>query len=320
MKILKSIIASTFLSIFYSLNKTTFSLAANYIDCGTAKLPIEVPTITHAIIIFFQLVLPLLIIITVIIDYLKLLSEPKNNYVKSKEGNLAKRLVIATMCFLLVSVVGLIPTVFSKTTNLTSCLNCLVSGKNSCTGEVESIINPKIEKIDKPFKFPTIKDDAYLNDGSNSPSGTYQGPEVIETIPLNKVNVNQIGIGNNPNKTAANLYSYIDEPSGIEVKAKFIGYYILKKPGIDESGNLLDTSKQTCAAPPAVPYGSLIYIKELNGLNKKNYQKRIYTVTDRKKYSKINEEAQYVIPILFEDEKSAKEFGSQTGKIIIIER
>ena len=125
------------------------------------------------------------------------------------------------------------------------------------------------------------------------------------------------------------------------VYAMFTAYYatadnwssaenILEGGPVDAMGNILDYTKNTCAAPPELEFNEKIKITEIDVSTE--YVDKEYTVTDRGGAIKVlkNHTAQdgsgrtfdeiYCIDLLVKDKKTADAFGRQYGKIQLISR
>ena len=135
--------------------------------------------------------------------------------------------------------------------------------------------------------------------------------------------LSQIGTGKNPNETAAPVGTTVAEPQGRLVQALFTAYYpannSLQGGFNDCKGYPLQPSKQTAAAPKSVPYGSIMYIKSIDGGGYQNYVGRPYVVTDRGGAINI-QNGVYHFDLLHPDHNSAYSFGKRTGTAIIVER
>ena len=105
---------------------------------------------------------------------------------------------------------------------------------------------------------------------------------------------------------------------GITVPAHFTAYYpadnALEGGFYDAMGNLLDPSKNTCAAPKSIPLGTKIMIIDTGS----KYDGMIFTVTDRGGGITINNEV-YDIDILMSSNSECNAWGRRNGKIIILD-
>jgi hypothetical protein len=129
------------------------------------------------------------------------------------------------------------------------------------------------------------------------------------------------GSGDDPNKTAPNLGTTCSKISGNEYKALFTAYY----PSNDSTeggykdckGKTLNTSKQTCAAPTEIPYGSYVWINSCTGGDGVDYSKRLYIVTDTGSAIVKDSQGYYHIDLLFKDKSTSDAFGKVQGSIIV---
>lgn len=117
-----------------------------------------------------------------------------------------------------------------------------------------------------------------------------------------------------------------DVTGGTEVNAKFTAYYATSDnyssaENILEGGpiaayneEVLDYTKNTCAAPPEIPFNEYIKITDIS--NSKDLINKLYRVNDRGGAIKV-ENGVYHIDLLVKDKTTADAFGIQYGKIII---
>lgn len=309
-------------------NNSTQSLASGYVECGGVAFPEGVVTVVHSLILLLQLVVPIIIIIYGSLDFVKATAAKNQEEISKKQKVFIKRLLAGGAVFLIASMVQLVVTMVASDTNYKACIKCLVKGENSC-GSAVSPNNPDFPNAnsllynpDDGFVTPQLKPGAYqldnsniASDSSNQSSGNSQN--------MGNADLSTIGIGNDPNKTAAPLGTTSAEPSGKQVKAIFTAYYpannSMEGGFHDCKGHKLQTSKQTCAAPKSVPYGSIVWIKSIDGSSFQEYVGRPYVVTDRGGAIVISNGV-YHIDLLFKDKKSANAWGKRTGTAVIVER
>lgn len=107
--------------------------------------------------------------------------------------------------------------------------------------------------------------------------------------------------------------------NGIEYKAKFTAYYPANNSmegGLyDCRGVLLDPSKNTCAAPKEIPYGTKIKISDTGT----NIDGKIFTVTDTGGAIKVESDGTYRIDILMSSKSECNTFGRKSGKITVLD-
>ena len=118
----------------------------------------------------------------------------------------------------------------------------------------------------------------------------------------------------NPKFASANMTRAVT----IKANAEYTAYYpwndSLQGGYYDAQGNKLDPSKNTCAAPKEIPFGTKIRVSG-TGTNKDG---QVYTVTDRGGAIKYNASTNtYKIDILMADKKTAYAFGRRKGTIEI---
>lgn len=119
-------------------------------------------------------------------------------------------------------------------------------------------------------------------------------------------------------RLALRTASRLERLKEIQVKnAKFTAYYP-SNSGVeggyyDCRGNRLDPSKNTCAAPSQIPYGTKIKVEGTGTW----VDGKIYTVTDRGGDIKILGDGTYRIDILMGSSRECNNFGRCSGKITI---
>lgn len=104
-------------------------------------------------------------------------------------------------------------------------------------------------------------------------------------------------------KIEAEITAYYPSNEGVEG-----GYY-------DALGNLLDPNYPTCAAPPQIPFHTMIKISDTNT----KYDNMTFEVLDRGSAIIIDEEGIYHIDLLMHNKEECNEFGRRMGHIEILE-
>lgn len=119
-------------------------------------------------------------------------------------------------------------------------------------------------------------------------------------------------------RTALRTASKLERLKEIKVqKAEFTAYYP-SNSGVEGGyydciGNRLDPSKNTCAAPKNLPYGTKIKVEGTGT----SIDGKIYTVTDRGGAIRILNNGTYRIDILMGSSRECNNFGRRSGKITI---
>lgn len=335
----KKVSFSLFAGLIYNLiiaKNSGQNLAGNYVNCGGVAFPTGVVDVVHMLILLLQIVVPIIVIILGSIDFAKATSGKNQDDILKKQKLFIKRLIAAGATFLIVSFVTLVVNMASDSTQLSSCAKCLTSGTAGC-GSASSPNNPEFPSDDNlssgndSFEGYKLKQNAYGKDNSNKPDNSNQssnqngssskpsGTTVVGTADLSKY-----GTGSNPNDTAPVQGTVVKEqPSGTEVRALFTAYYpynnAMEGGFYDCRGHKLQPSKQTCAAPSSVPYGSIMWIKSIDGSGYQDYVGRPYVVTDRGGAITIKNGV-YHFDLLFKDGTSANNFGKRTGSAVLVSK
>ena len=118
-------------------------------------------------------------------------------------------------------------------------------------------------------------------------------------------------------KTESNS-SQSQQSVGKIVSAELTAYYpannAMAGGFYDCKGVLLDPSKNTCAAPKDIPYGTKIQISDTGT----SLDGKIYTVTDRGGAIKVKSDGTYRFDILMSSESECNNFGRRGGKVTIL--
>ena len=103
-------------------------------------------------------------------------------------------------------------------------------------------------------------------------------------------------------KIQAEITAYYPSNEGVEG-----GYY-------DALGNLLDPDYPTCAAPPEIPFHTMV---KISGTNTK-YDNQVYECLDRGSAIVVDEDGVYHIDLLMHDKEEANAFGRRKNAYIEI--
>lgn len=316
---------------YINYQNASVNLASSYVDCGGVSFPKGVINLSHAAYLLIQIAVPVLLIILGMLDYGKAAMAKDQKEVAKKQKVFIKRFIAAGIVFLVSSVASLVVSMVSTSTNFTSCVACITKGESYCNGDVSSPIIPDYpgsngSNNDGNFKQPGLVKDNYEYDPDDDDYGSSSNDNNNNNNNNNSnsnADLSTIGTGENPNETAAPVGTTVSEPQGREVPALFTAYYpannSLQGGFNDCKGYPLQPNKQTAAAPKSVPYGSIMYIKSIDGSGYQNYVGRPYVVTDRGGAIKI-ENGVYHFDLLHPDHESAYAFGKRTGRAIIVER
>ena len=329
----KKVSFSLFAGLVYNLilaNNSGQNLAGNYVNCGGVAFPTGVVDVVHILILLLQIVVPIIVIILGSIDFAKATAGKNQDDILKKQKLFIKRLVAAGATFLIVSFVTLVVNMASDSTQLSSCAKCLTSGSSGC-GSAASPNNPEFPSDNQlssgsdSFNGYKLKENAYGTDTSNKPGNSgNQNISSNNTTVIGTSDLSKYGTGSNPNDTAPVQGTVVKEqPSGTEVKALFTAYYpynnAMEGGFYDCRGHKLQPSKQTCAAPSSVPYGSIMWIKSIDGSGYQDYVGRPYVVTDRGGAINI-QNGVYHFDLLFKDGTSANNFGRRTGSAVLVNK
>ena len=147
----------------------------------------------------------------------------------------------------------------------------------------------------------------------------------VATVENGKVVAKKAGIttiiatGKNGNTASCKVnVSEKNNKNGKTIKAQFTAYYpynnSMEGGYYDCKGVLLDPSKNTCAAPYCIPYGTKIIV---NGTGT-SIDGKTYTVTDRGGDIVVKNDGTYRIDILMSTKSQCNNFGIRTGTITIL--
>ena len=117
----------------------------NLFECGERLFRFNgtIPFAVHTVVMIIKIVIPVILIIFGMIDFLKSVTAAKEDEIKKGQQTFIKRAIAALIVFFIVQIVQiLIRFVSSSDTNIVNCFNCFVNGTkgdNGCidTGETE---------------------------------------------------------------------------------------------------------------------------------------------------------------------------------------
>lgn len=91
----------------------------------------SIANITHYMVLLFQIIAPSMVVIFGMIDMFKAFSSGKDDQMKKSWSTFAKRLIVAVLMFLIITIVRVVISFFSGP-NILDCFNCFVNGASSC--------------------------------------------------------------------------------------------------------------------------------------------------------------------------------------------
>lgn len=91
----------------------------------------SIANITHFMVILFQIVGPVMLVVLGMIDLFKGFTSGKDDVIKKAEATFIKRLVVAALMFLVITIARFVIGFFSDAT-IMDCFNCFVNGAKSC--------------------------------------------------------------------------------------------------------------------------------------------------------------------------------------------
>ena len=119
----------------YAENIGTLDSGTDTVSCGTiTDIPASIPKTVHIIYMIIQLFVPLALIIFGMIDMARAVMGQKEDEIKKGQQTLIKRIIAAVVVFFVFSVVKLVISFVSDSSDVTACLNCFID--NNCTASV----------------------------------------------------------------------------------------------------------------------------------------------------------------------------------------
>ena len=102
------------------------------VTCGNITIDSMVPKFVSAVVLVFQIAIPILLIILGMLDLGKAVTSNDEKQMKEAQKTLIKRIVYAVLIFFVIAIVkfvfGMLSQAGSKT-DATSCIDCFISGK-----------------------------------------------------------------------------------------------------------------------------------------------------------------------------------------------
>lgn len=119
----------------YAENIGTLDSGTATVSCGTiTDIPASIPNTVHIIYMIIQIFVPLALIIFGMIDMARAVMGQKEDEIKKGQQTLIKRIIAAAVVFFVFSVVKLVISFVSDSSDVTACLNCFID--NNCTASV----------------------------------------------------------------------------------------------------------------------------------------------------------------------------------------
>lgn len=113
-----------------------FNVLAEY-TCGNLDKAFDgkIPELTSLIVTLIQIGVPILLIIFGMLDLGKSVMAQKEDEIKAGQKTFLKRLLAAVIVFFVVVVVKIVVGLASDDENITDCIDCFISGPESCTAQ-----------------------------------------------------------------------------------------------------------------------------------------------------------------------------------------
>ena len=109
----------------------------NLFSCGNLGFSFSgsIPYAVHMIITIIKIVVPVLLIIFGMIDFMKSVTAAKEDEIKKGQQTFIKRLIAGVLVFFVIQIVQLVVRFASNSdSNITNCFNCFVNGSKSDYG------------------------------------------------------------------------------------------------------------------------------------------------------------------------------------------
>ena len=118
----------------YAEDIGTWDPGTDTVSCGSVTdIPASIPKTIHIIYIIIQIFVPLALIIFGMLDMTKAVMGQKEDEIKKGQQTLIKRVIAAAVVFFVFSVVKLVISFVSDSSDVTVCLNCFID--DNCTPE-----------------------------------------------------------------------------------------------------------------------------------------------------------------------------------------
>lgn len=137
----KSLKIILFISILFLIGTNNVMAAEECVACGNIYVPIVIPNFVSEIVKIIQLSVPIIIIISGIYKYTKVVISGEDKVAAEANKMFVKNILYGIAVFLIFAIVKLIFSFLgSEGTTATSCLSCFVNGK--CTKQACMQVNP----------------------------------------------------------------------------------------------------------------------------------------------------------------------------------
>ena len=107
-------------------------ILATDVTCGNITIDGMIPKFVSAVVLVFQIAIPILLIILGMLDLGKAVTSNDEKQMKEAQKLLIKRIVFAVLIFFVVALVKFVFGMLSNAgdkTNATSCIDCFISGR-----------------------------------------------------------------------------------------------------------------------------------------------------------------------------------------------
>lgn len=124
-----------FIAVFFFLVNPVF--AADAKGClSVIKIDAKIPNAIHIIILVIQIVIPVLLVVFGMIDFLRAVTAQKEDEIKKGQNTFVKRLIAAVLVFFIVAIVKLIINFAAgdDSADIIKCADCFLNGVNTKTG------------------------------------------------------------------------------------------------------------------------------------------------------------------------------------------
>ena len=122
------------LMLFYTLFMFNISyvLAVNdKVSCGSiGSFNKKIPELTSWIFLIIQVIVPVILVILGVIDFVKALTSQKDDEIKKGQKIFIKRLITGILIFFVVAIVKLVVSMLdNNSNNILNCVDCFISNK-----------------------------------------------------------------------------------------------------------------------------------------------------------------------------------------------
>lgn len=110
------------------------------VSCGPnllSDIPSSLPSTIHIIYLIIQLAVPILLVVLGIIDFIKSISNPKDEEIKKGQKKFITRIFAGVIVFFVFSIVKLVISLVADDTNsrnvkIINCMDCIINNNDSC--------------------------------------------------------------------------------------------------------------------------------------------------------------------------------------------